>query len=54
MISNPAEDQALECFKKTATNFIVVNPHYDSSQFAKLKNFDQIYTNGEVAIFYRK
>jgi len=54
MISNPAEEQALECFKKTATNFIVVNPHYDSSQFAKLKNFDQIYTNGEVAIFYRK
>lgn len=54
MISNPGEKQALECFQKTATNFIVVNPHYDSSQFAKLKNFNQIYTNGEVAIFYRK
>ena len=53
MISNPASAGAQECFTETKTNYLMINPAYDSSQFRKLKNFDAIYNNGGVAIYYK-
>lgn len=54
MISNPSGNEAVDCFSETKTNFLMINPLYDSSQFKKLKDFDAIYNNGGVAIYHRK
>lgn len=54
MISNPAGQEAQNCFEETKTNILMINPKYDSSQFTKLKNFDEIYDNGDVSIYYKK
>lgn len=54
MISNPNGAEAQVCFSETGTNFIAVNPVYDSAQFKKLENFDQIYSNPGVNIYYKK
>jgi hypothetical protein len=54
MISNPGSEDAQKCFEDSSVNFIMINPAYDSSQFKKLNNFDQIYANKDIAIFYRK
>jgi hypothetical protein len=54
MISNPASPEAKACFLETGTNFILVNPNYDSSQFTKLKNFNRVYANNDTAIYYKK
>ncbi|MCX6763754.1 MAG: hypothetical protein NTZ97_03435 [Candidatus Moranbacteria bacterium] len=54
MISNPGSDEAKNCFNEFGTNFIVVNPKFDSGQFRKFSNFNQIYTGNDIAVFYRK
>ena len=54
MISAPASDEALKCFSDTKTDFIMVNPLYDSAQFKKLSDFDQVYMNDEVVVYYRE
>ena len=54
MISNPGSTEAQKCFSETKTNFIMVNPKFDSPQFQKLSGFDQIYMSDEVAIYYKK
>ncbi|OGI16035.1 MAG: hypothetical protein A2Z52_02360 [Candidatus Moranbacteria bacterium RBG_19FT_COMBO_42_6] len=54
MISNPASAESQKCFSETGTNFVIVNPRFDSGQFRKLENFNQIYMSSEVAIYYRK
>lgn len=54
MISVPDGEEARNCFSETGVKYIMVNPRYDSSQFARLKNFDKIYDAGGVAIYYRK
>jgi hypothetical protein len=54
MISTPASPEAQQCFIETQTNFIVVNPNYDSAQFIKLKNFDQVYSSVGINIYYKK
>lgn len=54
MISNPAGSEAQKCFSETGTNFLIVNPLYDSAQFRRLGNFDQVYESSEIAIFRRK
>lgn len=54
MISQPDTPDAKNCFASTQTKYLMVNPRYDSSQFAKLKNFDEIYNSGGVAVYYRK
>jgi hypothetical protein len=53
MISNPSSGVAAECFSNTGTNFIMVNPLYDSAQFKKLNSFDQVYMNDGVGIYYK-
>lgn len=54
MISAPASNEASECFKQTKTNFIIINPLYDSAQFRKLSGFNQVYINNEAGIYYKK
>ncbi len=53
MISKPDSIDAKNCFTTTNTKYLMVNPRYDSSQFTKLNNFDEIYNSGEVAIYHR-
>lgn len=54
MISNPGSDEANECFSDTKTDFIMINPKYDSAQFQKLTDFNQVYFSPEIAIYYKK
>ncbi len=54
MISNPGSSEAKKCFSETQVNFILVNPQYDSGQFHRLNNFNQVYSAPEVAVFYKK
>lgn len=54
MISNPSGKEARNCFEETKTDFIMVNPTFDKAQFDKLKNFNLIYNNPGVVIYYRK
>jgi hypothetical protein len=53
MISNPGGQEAADCFLMTKTDFVVVNPHYDSAQFEKLPNFDKIYASNDIAAYFR-
>ncbi|OGI29683.1 MAG: hypothetical protein A2288_02050 [Candidatus Moranbacteria bacterium RIFOXYA12_FULL_44_15] len=53
MIGSPASGNSEKCFAETGVNFVMVNPRYDSAQFQKLDNFDQIYASNEIAIFVR-
>ena len=53
MISAPGSANAEKCFVGTKTDFIMINPTMDSGQFAKLKNFWQIYSSDEVGIYYK-
>lgn len=54
MISLPNSEEAKKCFSGTGTNFIVVNPAYDGSQFRKIKNFWQVYQSDAVLILHKK
>lgn len=54
MISNPGSEQAKQCFSDTGTDFLIINPRYDSAQFLRLPNFDQVYMSNDVATYYRK
>lgn len=53
MISNPDSPKAKECFEKTRTDFVMVNPKFDSPQFIKSKDFIPAYISDDVAIYYR-
>ncbi|MFA6973549.1 MAG: DUF1616 domain-containing protein [Parcubacteria group bacterium] len=54
MISNPGGADAQKCFSETRTNFLMINPRYDSAQFHKLQEFDQVYFGGNVAVYYKR
>jgi hypothetical protein len=53
MISNPGGASAQNCFSATGVNFIIVNPNFDSGQFHRLNNFDQVYANSHIVVFYK-
>jgi len=53
MISNPGGKDSEQCYSDTKTDFVMVNPRYDSVQFRKLNEFNQIYMSPEVAIYYK-
>ncbi|MBU2028345.1 DUF1616 domain-containing protein [Patescibacteria group bacterium] len=53
MISNPGGTTAQKCFSETGVDFIMVNPTYDSGQFHRLNNFDQVYVNSDIVVFYK-
>jgi len=54
MISLPSSPEAQKCFAGTKTNFIMLNPKIDSSQFQRLNNFWQVYSADQVGVFYKK
>lgn len=54
MISLPASQEATECFDKSRTNFVMLNPEMDKPQFSKLHNFWQVYSDEKVAIFFKQ
>lgn len=54
MISNPGGPEAEKCFSETGTDYVIVNPIYDSAQFKKLANFNEVYTSDNIAIFFKK
>lgn len=53
MISSPDSPKAQECFEKTGTDFVMINPKFDSPQFIKSKDFIPAYISDDVAIYYR-
>ena len=53
MISTPSDPVAKDCFSKTQTDFLMLNPQFDLMQFTKLKNFWKIYSADNLVIFYK-
>jgi hypothetical protein len=54
MISNPGGELGKKCFSDLGTNFVMVDKTMDSTQFQKLNNFWQVYSNNEINVYYRK
>jgi len=54
MISEPASENGKKCFAESGTNFLMINPIYDSGQFMKTNNFDWVYAGEKIGIFYKK
>lgn len=53
MISTPNSEAAKKCFEGTKTDFLMVDPKMDSVQFQKSKEFWQVYSAEDIAIFYK-
>ncbi|HAR99725.1 MAG: hypothetical protein US57_C0003G0033 [Candidatus Moranbacteria bacterium GW2011_GWC2_37_73] len=53
MISTPTAKEAKQCYDGTGTDFIMINPKIDSSQFSRLKEFWQVYSADDIGIFYK-
>ncbi|EKD46406.1 MAG: hypothetical protein ACD_67C00245G0001 [uncultured bacterium] len=53
MISTPSNADAQKCFEGTKTNFLMVNPKLDATQFQKSKDFWQVYSAEDIAIFHK-
>jgi hypothetical protein len=53
MISNLNSPDGQKCFSDLGIDFIMVNPQFDSTQFQKSKDFWQVYSNGEVNVYYK-
>jgi len=53
MISSPDNAAGKDCFAETRTDFIMINPQFDSAQFTKLKNFNQVYSTSGINIYYK-
>lgn len=53
MIAEPKSSEAKKCFAETGINFVVVNPHYDSSQFSDSKEFWKVYSSDLIGTYYK-
>ena len=53
MISVPNGPDAKQCFAGTHTDFIMIDPKMDSTQFTHSKEFWQVYSAQDVGIFYK-
>ena len=53
MISLPNTPEGRLCFEKTGTDFVMINPKFDSPQFSKSKDFIPAYIADDIAIYYR-
>jgi hypothetical protein len=53
MISAPSGEDAAECYAGTRTDFVMIDPKTDSSQFMQLKSFWQVYSADDIGIFYK-
>lgn len=54
MISTPSSKEAAACFEGTGVNYVMVNPENDAAQFKRNKDFSEIYTSENIAIFKRQ
>ncbi|MFC1609183.1 hypothetical protein ACFL3M_03265, partial [Patescibacteria group bacterium] len=54
MISEPISERSQKCYNETNTNFITINPAFDSIQFDKTNQFERIYDSGDVTTYHRK
>ncbi|HAI74258.1 MAG TPA: hypothetical protein DCS28_02605 [Candidatus Moranbacteria bacterium] len=54
MISNPGGELGKKCFADLNIDFAMINKETDSSQFKKLNNFWQVYSNDKINVYYRK
>jgi len=53
MISVPNGNDAKLCYAGTHTNFLMINPKIDSTQFVRAKEFWQIYAGDDIGIFFK-
>lgn len=53
IISEPKSFEAKKCFAETGINFVVINPHYDSSQFSDSKEFWKVYSSDLIGTYYK-
>jgi hypothetical protein len=53
MISIPNTPRGEQCFREVGVNIVVVNPHFDSTQFKKAKDFSLVYSSNDIAIYKR-
>jgi hypothetical protein len=54
MIAVPNSDKGQKCFEDTGTNIVVVNPHFDSTQFKKSDEFSSVYQSNDIAVYIKK
>lgn len=52
MISSPATADSQKCFQDLNMNFVMVDK-IDAPQFEKAAEFEHVYSNGEIDVFYR-
>lgn len=53
MISDPDSVHGQKCFNDLGVDYVLIDQRMDSAQFDKSDNFWKIYSNGEIAIYYR-
>ncbi|MEP7162637.1 MAG: hypothetical protein ABI747_02635 [Candidatus Moraniibacteriota bacterium] len=53
MISIPNTLQGKECYEDTGVNLVVVNPHFDATQFEKSPSFSRLYASDALHIYAR-
>lgn len=51
MISTPSSSDSQKCYQDLGINFAMISKT-DAPQFEKDNSFSQVYTNGEIAVFY--
>jgi hypothetical protein len=54
MISVPNTPRGEKCYNDLGVDFVVVNPHIDTTQFKKSDSFSRIYASDTVDIYKKK
>lgn len=54
MISVPNTESGKKCYDDLSVRFVVVNPHLDTTQFEKSRQFFRIYVSDDIHIYERK
>jgi hypothetical protein len=54
MISTPNTPQGEKCYNDLGVDFVVVNPHFDTTQFKKSEKFSRVYASDIVDVYKRK
>ena len=54
MISVPNTENGKKCYTDLSVRFVIVDPHLDSAQFEKSRDFSRIYASDDIHIYARK
>ncbi|MDO8566278.1 MAG: hypothetical protein Q7S04_03785 [Candidatus Moranbacteria bacterium] len=54
MISIPNTARGEKCYADLDVNFVIINPHFDTTQFEKSEQFSRIYASDDIHIYQRK